>query len=409
MNAEAKSLLPGCAGLVFGRISRTTLLLCFLGMGCSSASDERDRSTGGAKTVRTTAGVTVHLGPREVLLADNALGLRYFPDEAIALLDRGPPMRLLVSAGDSSYLVEGRDLENLEHASRVLTPGPEGTFDNGYAGTAGAYRDPSGKLYTFYHAEDHNEELPRQAWYYSGWYGSMGVAVSLDAGRSFRKLGPALRSAKPDLDALAGESTWGVAAPSVVVDRTGTYLFAYYTEHSPGSENRGVTIGMARSDISTGEPVPGRWQKYYDGNFGEPGLGGRDTAILEIEPRDEAAYLQPHVVFSAELDRYVMIVNVAWWRETWDNADLSRSGIYIAFSEDGIAWSTPEPLLIEHSLPAFGRSLAWQATIIWDEFSSTEGWLIYAYSESWGPGYFLGTPHYMVGRQIGFKRNAPQN
>jgi len=386
--------------------SSATLLLCVLALSCSLVSGGRDRDTAHGRTIETTVGVTLKLGPRQVLLADGALGLHYFPDEAIALLDRGPPLRLLVSAGDSSYLVEGRDFANLEHAVRVLGPGPKGSFDNGYAGTAGAYRDPKGKLYAFYHAEDHNQELPRQAWYYSGWYGSMGVAVSLDGGRSFRKLGPALMSAKPDLNTLEGESTWGVAAPSVVLDRSGNYLLAYYTEHSPGSGNRGVTIGMARADISRGEPVPGNWHKYYEGRFEEPGLGGRDTAILEIEPRDEAAYLQPHVVFSSDLDRYVMVLNVAWWRETFEETELSRSGIYVAFSEDSIAWSTPEPILIEHSLPAFGQPLAWQATIIWDEGSSTEGWLVYAYSERWGPGYFLGTPHHMVGRRIEFELNV---
>ena len=80
-----------------------------------------------------------------------------------------------------------------------------------------------------------------------------------------------------------------------------------------------------------------------------------------------------------------------------------------AFSDDGIAWSEPEPLLIEHSLPAMGRPVAWQATILWDEDSSREGWLVYAYSKRWGPGYFLGTPHHMVGRRIGFERASDPN
>lgn len=386
------------------RLSILAVSMGCLALACSPVPRGPERHTGEAKTVRTSAGVTVHLGPREVLLADGELDLHYFPDEAIALLDRGPPLRLLVSAGDSSHVVEGRDLMHLERATRVLEPGPKGSFDNGYAGTAGAYRAPDGRLYAFYHAEDHNAELPRQAWYYSGWYGSMGVAVSLDEGRTFRKLGPALTSAKPDLSTVEGESTWGVAAPSVVLDRTGTHLLAYYTEHSPGAGNRGVTICLARAAVAPGEPVPGSWKKYYQGRFQEPGLAGRDTAILAIEPRDEAAVLQPHVVFSVDLDRYVMILNVAWWRETWGDAELSRSGIYVAFSDDGIAWSNPEPLLIEHSLPAMGRPVAWQATILWDEDSSSEGWLVYAYSKRWGPGYLLGTPHYMVGQRIEFER-----
>lgn len=392
-----------------GRRFRATLWLLFLATGCFSPSQGDRPHAGDAAILETGVGITVELGPRRVLLADGALGLHYFPDEAIAVLDPGPPIRLLVSAGDSSYVVEGRDIEHLERATRVLEPGPEGSFDDGYAGTSGIYRDARGKLYAFYHAEDHTDDLPRQSLYYSGWYGSMGVAVSLDEGLSFRKLGPALASPKPDPDQIGDESTWGVAAPSVVRDRTGRYLLAYYTEHSPGAGKRGVAIGMARAEVGPGDPIPGNWRKYHEGKFGEPGLGGRDTAILEIEPRDEAAYFQPHVVFSGELDRYVMVLSVAWWRETWGDADLSRSGVYVAFSEDGISWSTPEPLWIDHSLPAIGRPLAWQATIVWDEGSTTEGWLVYAFSEKWGPGSFLGTPHYMAGRRIAFTRDpAPR-
>jgi len=95
-----------------------------------------------------------------------------------------------------------------------------------------------------------------------------------------------------------------------------------------------------------------------------------------------------------------MILSVAWWRETWGDAEQTRSGIHIAFSDDGIEWTDPVPLIIDHTLPALGKSISWQATILWDEGSSSEGWLVYSYSENWGPGGLLGTPHHMVGRRI---------
>ncbi len=397
-NLERISLRSVCICLV---------LSCFV-TGCTSCSKSAAPSGGEALTVPTSAGFRVELGPREVLLADGALGFHYFPDEAISILRREPELQLLLTAGDSSYLVEGHDLQHLERATQVLEPGPSGAFDNGYAGISGAYRHSDGRLYAFYHAEDHTDELPRQSLFYSGWYGSMGVALSTDEGHSFNKLGPALTSTKPDLNTIQGESTWGVAAPSVVLDKTGKHLFAYYGEHSPGKGRRGIVIAMARADVSTDAPTPDRWKKYYEGSFEEPGLAGRDTAILEIEPRDEAAYLQPHVVYSKEHDRYIMVLNVAWWHETFGDAKQTRSGIYVAFSEDGIEWSNPEPLLIDHSLPDFGKSLSWQATILWDKGESTEGWLAYSYSDSWGPGYGLGTPHSMVGRRIRFDPEPAQ-
>ena len=61
-----------------------------------------------------------------------------------------------------------------------------------------------------------------------------------------------------------------------------------------------------------------------------------------------------------------------------------------------------------YSLPALGKSLSWQATILWDEGSTTEGWLAYSYSDDWGPGFFLGTPHHMVGRRIHFQPAPPR-
>ena len=160
-------VVRGSVGPVARGFPSAVLVLCLLAAGCSYAPDSRARLTGEAKTVETAAGVTVRLGARQVLLADGALGLHYFPDETVALLERGPPIRLLVSAGDSSYLLEGTDLTNLQRASRVLVPGPAKSFDNGYAGTAGAYRDPDGRVFVFYHAEDHSEELPRQSPSYS--------------------------------------------------------------------------------------------------------------------------------------------------------------------------------------------------------------------------------------------------
>lgn len=375
-----------------------SILILVSGNGCSGA--DPDFAPGGEALRVEAAGVRVDLGPRQTLLESGALGLKYFPDEAVAIVGRSPTLRLLISAGDSSYVVEGLDITRLESSNLVLEPGAKGDFDSGYAGTSGVYRNAEGHLFAFYHAENHTDELPRQSWFYSGWYGAVGVAVSEDDGLTFRKLGPILMSVKPNPSEVGGESTWGVAAPGIVLDRSGDYLLAYYGEHSPGKGRRGINICMARADVSAGAPLPGRWMKYYEGRFEEPGISGRDTPILTAVDPIESALMQPHVVFSEAFDRYIMILSVAWWRETWGDAEQTRSGIHIAFSDDGIEWTDPVPLIIDHTLPALGKSISWQATILWDEGSSSEGWLVYSYSENWGPGGLLGTPHHMVGRRI---------
>lgn len=373
---------------------------------CSSADPRADQ--GEARTIATRDRVVVELGPREVLLGSGALGLRYFPDEKVVLLERRPLLRLLVTAAETTYLVEGRDLRHLERARPVLAPGPPGSFDNGYAGIGGVYRRDERKLYAFYHAED-QEDMPPLPSLAPGFYASIGSAVSSDGGSTWEKLGPVITSAKPkSWSARPNHGDKGAAVPSVVLDRDGTHLLAYYTEHSY-VDGRGPPICLARADLSEGPPVPGRWRKYHAGRFDEPGLGGLDTPILP------PTFGQPAVVFSQELDRFVMVMIGVWWREMHEDdpgaasplaLPLERSGMYIAFSRDGIAWSDPEALFIDYSLPRLARSLSWMPTLLWDEASSTEGWLVYSHSPHWGHR-FGEQPHFMVGRRIQLTSAGP--
>ena len=86
-----------------------------------------------------------------------------------------------------------------------------------------------------------------------------------------------------------------------------------------------------------------------------------------------------------------------------ENKGLEKSGIYIAFSDDGINWSAPQNLIKDFAIPLLGKSFSWMANIIWDEDSGTQGWLIYGHSPSWGHEYNnSGIPHYMAGRRIHF-------
>ena len=68
---------------------------------------------------------SVRLGERQVILKSGQLGLKYFPDGAVSVLDgrRGAPFRMLVPAGIHTYLVEGDILTALSKATRVLSAG----------------------------------------------------------------------------------------------------------------------------------------------------------------------------------------------------------------------------------------------------------------------------------------------
>ena len=102
---------------------------------------------------------TVTLGPQQTLLPDGSFGLEAFPDEAVAVIQRVPTWKMLVASGISTYLLEGTSLLNITSARLVLWPGDPGSFDNGYAGSAGAYLHTDGKLYMIYHGED-QEGMP---------------------------------------------------------------------------------------------------------------------------------------------------------------------------------------------------------------------------------------------------------
>lgn len=349
--------------------------------------------------------VVVMLGERETLLKSGSLGMTFFPDEAIAVLQTKPSMRLLLSAGKSSYLVEGKDLKHLSFAKEVLVEGDQGEFDNGYAGISGvyAYKNKSGAnaLYAFYHAED-QEGMPSLNAGIPGFYASIGSAVSKDNGKTWKKSGQIITSHYPkSYTAYPDQGDKGVGTPSFVVSKNGSYLYAYYNEHSY-INNRGVQICLARSPINAGPPVPGTWSKYYNGDFQEPGIGGDETPVFSaknIGKNSDGNAFQAHVVFSEKLNLYVMIVNLHFWKEYDKEHHRDLSGMYIAFSQDGIKWSSPSKIIDDNSVAYYGESLSWQGSIIFDDGSTNSGWLVYGYSPKFGWDIFH-TPHYMAGRRI---------
>ena len=173
--------------------------------------------------------ITARLGERKVLLDDGQHGLKYSPDGAMTVLRTQPAYRILMAAGVSSWLLEGSGMDSLVPVKKVLEPGGKGSFDNGYAGISGAYRDEtSGELLAFYHAEDH-EGMGRLPNGVQGFYCSIGLAVSKDDGLSFTKMGPVITSARakdPE-----GTRDQGCGEVCVLSDKSGQYLYAYYTDH----------------------------------------------------------------------------------------------------------------------------------------------------------------------------------
>jgi hypothetical protein len=347
------------------------------------------------------AGLSLHLGPREMLVRPGQFGLNYFPDMATIVLER-TPLRALVTAGTKTMLVEGFDWRHLRSVREVLSPGGPGQFDNGYTGITGLYPHADGTWYAIYYAEDH-EGMPPLPGGIPGFYASQGLAASKDQGNTWKKLGQAISSCKPkDWTRFDGQADRGAGESGTVVTPDGQWLYVYYTEHSRVND-RGVQICLARSRVGDVAPSPTSFFKYHEGGFGQPGLGGQDTPVLSAHSDDQAEAMYPHVVYLPAVQKYVMILSVNYWKEYVNKTGLSKSGIYIAFSEDGIRWSTPHRLLVDNAVPLEGQTLSWEATLVPEREDALEGWLLYAYSPRWGHIATDNVPHYLVGRRARFE------
>jgi hypothetical protein len=346
--------------------------------------------------LQTGEAISVTVGEQRTVLARGALGLSYFPDMAVLRIDGEPTFTLLVTATVSTYRLTGGDLFSLTSASKVLGPGARGEFDNGYAGISGIYKDPSGVLYGFYHAED-QEDMPLiPGTTIPGFYARIAVASSRDAGKTWQKLGPVVSSAKPkDYIAYSGQADRGAAEPGVLVDTEGRYLYLYYDDHARVG-GRGVQISVARADLRAGPPLPGAFRKYRNGAFSDPGIGGMDDVVISGQRFNAGDAMLPHPVRSAYLGCYLMIFNIDAYREWQDGQPPTQSGFYFASSKDAIHWSDPRVLFVDNTVPVNGRSLSWEGSLLWDDATEQSGWLVYGYSESWPK------PHYMVARRVSF-------
>ena len=341
----------------------------------------------------------VALGPPDTVLADNALGLRYFPDERLAVVRTTPDCRVLVAAGNASYLLEGPELGKFTKATKVLEKGRAGAFDNGYAGITAAVRAPSGELLAFYHAED-QEQMATVGNGIPGFYCSVALAVSQDDGRTFEKRGQILSGQLPKDPRGRGDQ--GVGEAWVFAEPKGAFLYSYYTSHER-VDGCGVQICMARCPLADALK-PGAWEKFYEGGFTEAGLCGKDTPVMTSGQKNADA-LFPHVVFIPALHQFMMTFCMNVWRE---GDKPERSGLYAAFSDDGIHWPRErlQQLWKVPVIAALGREVAWHPTFIPNGGRDTRGWLYYGYSESWGhqPPH---KPHYLVRRPLTLGPAAP--
>jgi hypothetical protein len=198
--------------------------------------------------------------------------------------------------------------------------------------------DDTGKLYAWYHTE------PPECGFLAA--PKIGQLISNDGGRSFTDVGIIMESAYwPDCNSQNGYFGGGNGDFTVLLDSSREYFYFYFTNYSGPLYTQGVAVArMAFADRTN--PVGKVW-KYFQGEWKEPGLFGRNTAIL---PAIES-WTSPHtdsfwgasLHWNTFLNQFVMLLN-----RSCCEPGFPSEGIYVSFNPDlgdPTGWTPPAKIL----------------------------------------------------------------
>jgi hypothetical protein len=233
--------------------------------------------------------------------------------------------------GDGTYDFYGANSSKVAYTTGTLND-PGATKQSakvtgvpkGFSYLAGGpvFEDPySGARLMIYHAEDGGKG--------KSFYSVLGMAISTDpAGQTFRDLGVIVRSNLP-----AGNAEMGGGSFAIV----NGYMNVYFADFmADGNINFVATARASMADVIT-NALNGRgttFNKYYNGAWTEPGIGGRSTAIETGNPAN--SWLG--VSYNTYLNEVVM-VNSQW---SDDGGDL-----YITSSSDGVHFAPRQALAVD--------------------------------------------------------------
>lgn len=341
--------------------------------------------------------LVVEVGNQEVIISGGTHGFQGFPDQSMQVLQQSPLKFTLVAhklgqSAHSTYLMSGSSFRTAKPERVLIDPGARGEFDNGYAGSGALFHLAGRKEWLiFYHAEDSegmgttnfNKNITAGYW-------SVGLAVLDEASGKVTKLGQVLT---PSIVKDRNKENHGVGDVCVTTDPTGKYLYLYYfdlTRKEPISQ-----IGVARCAISDGGR-PGKWLKYFNGGFTEPGLGGREAGIV-------FRAWSPEVNWSKELDAYLMVCDRVVGSDI-DRKHPQDGGIHLCYSKNGIDWSEPQLIVPGFPLPIENRSYTAHPSLVIekDENGQVTGSLFYANTPR--IGRTAESAHHLVRRPITIKK-----
>ena len=158
----------------------------------------------------------------------------------------------------------------------------------------------------------------------------IGALVSYDAGRTFYDLGIVLANGYPiNCSSPNGYFGGGNGDFTVVLGPEHRYFFFLFSNYGGPVEEQGVA--SARMPFAARFNPVGTLQKFYQGEWREPGIGGRVTPVFPAstswEDPETDAFWGPSVHWNTYLNKFVMLLNHACCYPGWP-----QEGVYVSFS-----------------------------------------------------------------------------
>ena len=267
----------------------------------------------------------------------------------------------IFTSSQRPYRGSGVNLFNLAPIAQPVVIEPRADVRGGQWMEA-TYRAEDGTLYGWYHNEP------------PGLCGSgsrltaprIGALVSSDDGLTWKDLGVILEAPFGSINCSSQNYYFagGNGDFSVLLDRSKQYFYFFISVYHRQFSEQGVAVARMRFE-DRDNPIGKVW-KWSNGQWSEPGLGGRATttfpALIDWHRANANAYWGPAVHYNTHLETHVMLLNHAVDR-MW-----SQEGIYISFNknlDDPLGWSAPE------RLPIY-QQLGWYPQVIGIEGGETD-------------------------------------
>jgi hypothetical protein len=248
-------------------------------------------------------------------------------------------MHILNSTGHP-YHSYGPDLTQLGNKAPV-------TYSNEADGgrwIESVHQEEDGTLYGWYHNEPlkvipdwANEGRPIKLT-----APKIGAVISRDDGAHWEDLGIVIEGG-PDTMELNTKNyyfTGGNGDFSVILDREGEYFYFVIGTYYKDPTQQGVSI--ARMRYADKDNPAGKVQKWHNGGWSEPGMGGEVTPILPVRAdwnsENPDTLWGPSVHWNNHIKQYVILLNRAV------TPDWGRESIYLCLTpdiSDPTSWTEP--------------------------------------------------------------------